>query len=100
MVNSNRALRMQHSAMRLALACGALVTLGMLDAATPAAAQGGWCAQYSGSHGGATNCGFYTLDQCRMAVSGVGGQCSPSPYARSYGHQEPAPRRLRRQSPY
>jgi uncharacterized protein DUF3551 len=82
------------AAMRLALVCGALLTLGLLDAATPAAAQGAWCAQYSGKGGGATNCGFYTHQQCMWAVSGVGGFCSPSPYV---AREEPiAPRKPRR----
>ena len=78
----------------------AVVTLGALGAASPASAQGAWCAQYSGRDGGATNCGFYTLQQCQWAVSGVGGFCSPSPYARFYPDQ-PAPRRkVRRQYQY
>ena len=35
-----------------------------------------WCAQYSGRvGGGATNCGFFTLEQCRATVSGIGGFC-------------------------
>jgi peptidoglycan hydrolase-like protein with peptidoglycan-binding domain len=33
-----------------------------------------WCAAY---YNGSQNCGFYTLDQCRAAVSGVGGSCVP-----------------------
>jgi hypothetical protein len=81
--------------MQAALALTAIMTVGVLDV-SPASAQGAWCAQYSGSHGGATNCGFYTLEQCRWAVSGVGGQCSPSPYA-YYTDQQPLPRKLRRQ---
>ena len=32
-----------------------------------------WCAQYSGRSGGATNCGFFTIEQCRATVSGIGG---------------------------
>jgi hypothetical protein len=96
MVNCNRAFRMMRAA---AVACGALLTLGMLDAATPAAAQGAWCAQYSGRDGGATNCGFYTLQQCQWAVSGVGGFCSPSPYAR-FTDQPPPRRKVRRQYQY
>jgi hypothetical protein len=98
MAASNRF--MPHTAMRLALAFGALVTVGGLDATTPASAQGAWCAQYGGRSGG-TNCGFYTYQQCQWAVSGVGGFCSPSPYAR-YGNggldTERQPRRkVRRQ---
>jgi hypothetical protein len=35
-----------------------------------------WCAEYgSGRSGGGTNCYFVTLNQCRAAISGVGGFC-------------------------
>ena len=34
-----------------------------------------WCAVYSGRDGGARNCGFHTLEQCRATVSGIGGFC-------------------------
>lgn len=34
-----------------------------------------WCATYR--YGG-TNCGFSTFEQCRAAISGVGGSCSPN----------------------
>ncbi len=34
-----------------------------------------WCAVYSGDRGGAENCYFVTIEQCRAAVSGVGGFC-------------------------
>jgi hypothetical protein len=34
-----------------------------------------WCAEYGG---GGTNCYFLTLEQCRAAVSGVGGFCVPN----------------------
>jgi peptidoglycan hydrolase-like protein with peptidoglycan-binding domain len=32
-----------------------------------------WCAEYNG---GGRNCGFYTFEQCRAAISGIGGSCS------------------------
>ena len=52
-----------------------------------------WCAQYSGSGlGGASNCYFLTLEQCRATVSGVGGFCSPNPF---YNGGSSAPRRTR-----
>jgi len=35
-----------------------------------------WRAEYSGSQGGGRNCYFVTLEQCRAAVSGVGGTCN------------------------
>jgi hypothetical protein len=38
-----------------------------------------WCADYSGGgFGGGTNCYFMTIEQCRAAVSGVGGFCRPN----------------------
>lgn len=45
---------------------------------SPARADGAWCAIYRGSGGGGTNCGFYTIEQCRAAISGVGGSCTPN----------------------
>jgi hypothetical protein len=38
-----------------------------------------WCAHYGNSDSGATNCGFSTLEQCRAAISGVGGFCQTNP---------------------
>lgn len=59
--------------MRMLLA--ALLGAAALAAATPAAAyEYPWCADYD-VPGGATNCGFTTLDQCRATVFGVGGTC-------------------------
>jgi hypothetical protein len=81
MPDSTRFVPLRRTAARLVLAIGAVVTIGALDAATPVSAQGAWCASYFGPSGG-TNCGFYTYAQCRAAVSGVGGTCSPSPYVR------------------
>jgi hypothetical protein len=46
----------------------------------PAAAQTyPWCAYYNFFHGGATNCGFATWEQCQAAISGVGGSCGANP---------------------
>jgi Protein of unknown function (DUF3551) len=39
-----------------------------------------WWAQYSGSAGDATNCGFSTIEQCRATVSGIGGSCVPKQF--------------------
>jgi Protein of unknown function (DUF3551) len=68
------------AARRGALLLGTLVLGATLAPATAAHAQGAWCAYYGGP-GGGTNCGFYTLQQCRAALSGIGGTCSPSPWA-------------------
>ena len=35
-----------------------------------------WCAVYSAR--GASNCYFVSLDQCRAALSGMGGFCQPN----------------------
>jgi len=40
------------------------------------AQRGKWCAEYN-YDGGATNCGFNSYQQCRAAISGVGGSCHP-----------------------
>jgi hypothetical protein len=34
-----------------------------------------WCAQYSGTMGGAMNCGFTSFEQCLADVRGIGGFC-------------------------
>lgn len=48
----------------------------------PAAAiQYPWCAEYAGEDsGGGTNCGFTTIEQCRLTISGMGGFCAPNPF--------------------
>ena len=38
-----------------------------------------WCA-YSDDAGGASNCGFLTIEQCRATVSGIGGFCEPNQF--------------------
>jgi Protein of unknown function (DUF3551) len=89
MSQANRFAHFPVAAARTALPFAVVVALGALDATAPASAQGAWCAYYSGTHGG-TNCGFYTLQQCREAISGVGGVCSPSPWVTV---NDPPPRR-------
>jgi hypothetical protein len=39
-----------------------------------------WCAVYGGRGGGASNCGFLTIEQCRATVSGIGGFCAPNQF--------------------
>jgi hypothetical protein len=59
---------------------GVLVAIVCIE--KPAEA-GPWCAYYDDQDGGFTNCGFATFQQCLAAVSGVGGNCGPSPYPSS-----------------
>ena len=42
-----------------------------------------WCAYYNFQHGGATNCGWATFEQCLATVRGIGGSCGP--YTRRLG---------------
>jgi Protein of unknown function (DUF3551) len=51
-----------------------------------------WCAQYGG-HIGGRNCGFWTYQQCRATVSGIGGYCEANPM---YVPLDAPARRLRR----
>src|ERR1700737_394633 len=44
-------------------------------------ADGTWCAQYGSP--GATNCGFYSFEQCEAARSGNGGFCMRNPFSPS-----------------
>jgi hypothetical protein len=53
-----------------------------------------WCADYAyGGLGGAKNCYFLTLEQCRATVSGVGGSCVPNPFYTGPTDDRPQPRR-------
>jgi Protein of unknown function (DUF3551) len=54
------------------------ITLATLSLTGTAAHAAPWCANYSPDNG--TNCGFYTIEQCRAAVAGVGGHCTPNPF--------------------
>ena len=80
--------------MRIALA----VLLTVFIAATgPAHADPyRWCAQYGGR--GGTNCYFVNLEQCRAAISGNGGFCTPNNFydGRPVVTPEDGPRRLER----
>ncbi|MGA3310957.1 MAG: DUF3551 domain-containing protein [Xanthobacteraceae bacterium] len=58
-----------------------------------------WCADYGGSWGGVSNCGFTTFQQCMTTLSGMGGFCErnnqyvPAPAA-------PGPRYRPRHKPH
>jgi hypothetical protein len=53
----------------------AAITFAALLLSSIGTQAGTWCAQYGG-RGGATNCGFYSFEQCQAARSGNGGFCS------------------------
>jgi hypothetical protein len=91
--------------LKAALAAGATaVTLMVLPGGAAPAEAAAWCA-YAGGREAYENCGYYTFEQCRAAVRGVGGDCRPNPYERwgrgpAYYDDEPPPppprRRVRR----
>jgi hypothetical protein len=65
---------------------------------SPAAAQANrpWCAQYYGSLGGGTNCGFTSYEQCMMTAGpGTGAWCVQNPAYQAYGSGTAAPSRRR-----
>lgn len=69
---------------RIALLGLATVTAALALDAAPASAQyryqlAPWCAQYN-LPGGPMSCNFATFEQCRVAISGVGGMCNVNPY--------------------
>ena len=70
---SVRETSMRQAILGLAVAAGFAVPFF----ATPASADPyRWCALYGGAQGGgATNCGFVTIEQCRATLSGMGGYC-------------------------
>jgi len=66
---------------RIAFAALCLTTFVGATADSAKADPYPWCAQYSGGGlGGASNCFFKTFQQCRAAVSGVGGFCNHNPF--------------------
>jgi hypothetical protein len=81
--------------MRIALATLLLLAAGAaID--TAKADPYRWCAHYSGNGGNGSNCYFMTLEQCRWAVSGVGGSCGLNPFYDGGAAERPAPRVRRR----
>ena len=72
--------------MKPVLFAGVMLALAAMHGA--AFAQGAWCADEMDGR----NCGFYTLEQCRAAVSGHGGIC----YANQVAARPPAPAPVKR----
>jgi Protein of unknown function (DUF3551) len=70
------------------------ITFAALSLSTIGArADGTWCANYSNQSG--SNCGFYSFEQCRATVSGIGGFCQRNPFT-VYGAAREPRRRYRR----
>jgi hypothetical protein len=69
----------------------AVILAAMVLASRPAAAQGSWCAEDMN----ARNCGFYTLEQCQAAASGLGARCDFNYLAPRAPAAEPVKRKKR-----
>lgn len=54
------------------------ITVAAAAAGDAQAQNAAYCA-IGGGRNSYENCGYYTLAQCRAAVSGVGGFCQPNP---------------------
>jgi hypothetical protein len=84
--------------MRIAIA--ALFSLIVVFAVEPAKADPyRWCAQYGGfGGGGVESCYYVTLEQCRAAISGIGGWCRESGWydGRPVSTDGPPPKRPRK----
>ena len=81
-----------------------LVSLTVAAAASTASADPyRWCAEYGGGEmgSGGTNCYFMTIEQCRAAIAGMGGFCSPNQFydGRPVVTPEDAAPRMRRNRP-
>lgn len=62
--------------MKKTLILFAIATAAAAVIAAPAQAQNyPWCAQYGGSTGSPTNCGFSSYRQCMADIGGGGGVC-------------------------
>ena len=55
------------------------LTCAVLLLSTAGARAGTWCANYGNQSG--SNCGFYSFEQCRATVSGIGGFCQRNPFS-------------------
>jgi opacity protein-like surface antigen len=55
------------------------VALAAAAAAADHAEAAAYCA-YAGGRAGYENCGYYTWEQCLLAVNGRGGQCMRNPH--------------------
>ena len=66
--------------MRSALALSGFLATALALIAGPAWAQNlPWCATLETDEN--RNCAYYTEQQCREEISGIGGMCSPNPSA-------------------
>jgi hypothetical protein len=78
--------------MRIVLLAVALTLAAIAVAGTAHAAA--FCA-YAGGRAGYENCGYYTWEQCLMAVRGRGGQCMRNPHDPALWGLPPGPQGMK-----
>jgi hypothetical protein len=66
-----------------------LAAIAIAIVPSAAGAQGAWCSEDMN----ARNCGFYTLEQCRAAASGLGAGCYPNQFVTRTAAPEPVRRK-------
>ena len=59
----------------LSILGAAAIAATLLIGSGPEANAAQWCAV---GNEGASNCGFYTYQQCQEDISGIGGSCAPN----------------------
>jgi hypothetical protein len=64
---------------RFIITIATVVAFGIWFGATASADPYKWCAVYN-MFGGGRDCGFVTLEQCRVTISGIGGDCEINPF--------------------
>jgi hypothetical protein len=72
--------RLIEEAFMRAIPIAAIMLAGMILSSNPARADGTWCAQYGTGFSG-KNCGFYSFEQCRASLSGIGGFCQRNTFS-------------------
>ena len=66
--------------MRRLTAAMAMIMLLAVEARAGQSAP--WCAWLSGYQGFISDCSYFTLEQCRVTISGASGYCAPNVNAR------------------
>jgi hypothetical protein len=68
------------TAMRKPIAALAIIVMSAIEAQASQSAP--WCAWLSGYQGFISDCSYFTLEQCRVTISGASGYCAPNVNAR------------------
>ena len=58
----------------------AIIAVALAAALVTSDAEAAVFCAYAGGRAGYKNCGYYTWEQCLMAVNGRGGQCMRNPH--------------------